>query len=68
MAAEEIEQLLRRGHTVRLLSTAGVSQAIQRGPGGQLIGVHDPRISGKAAGWMPELQSQTADAPREPRQ
>ena len=56
--AAEIERLLRRGHTLRFLPTGGVSQAIMRGPAEELIGAHDPRISGQAAAWLPELQPQ----------
>jgi gamma-glutamyltranspeptidase/glutathione hydrolase len=43
--------LIERGHRVEQLSSSGVTQAIGRSADGRLIGVHDPRIPGKAAGF-----------------
>jgi gamma-glutamyltranspeptidase/glutathione hydrolase len=49
---EAIQGRLREfGHTVREESSAGVTQAIAVGDAGELIGVHDPRVPGKAAGF-----------------
>jgi gamma-glutamyltranspeptidase/glutathione hydrolase len=44
-------QLERRGHLVRVADTIGVTQAIGlRADGEGFVGVHDPRVPGKAAG------------------
>ena len=52
MPSEIIRNLSERGHVVQQLESAGVMQAIARSPDGtQLIGVHDPRVPGLAAGW-----------------
>jgi gamma-glutamyltranspeptidase/glutathione hydrolase len=48
---ELVEELKSRGHDVEILGAAGVTQAIARGPNGELIGVSDPRVPGKAAGY-----------------
>lgn len=41
-----------RGHILRPIERIGVTQAIaQPTAGAAFIGVHDPRVSGKAAGW-----------------
>ena len=46
-----IAQRLRElGHTVKSGSSGGRSQAIARLPDGTFVGVHDPRVPGKAAG------------------
>jgi gamma-glutamyltranspeptidase / glutathione hydrolase len=43
--------LTERGHKLKEVRNMGVSQAIARDPAsGQFIGVHDPRVPGKAAG------------------
>lgn len=39
-----------RGHRVEEVERMGVCQAIVRLPSGEMVGVHDPRIPGKAAG------------------
>jgi gamma-glutamyltranspeptidase/glutathione hydrolase len=44
--------LAARGHTLKVLPTAGVSQIVARGPkGGGFVGAADPRAGGSAAGW-----------------
>lgn len=49
---QEIEsELKRRGHQTIRARAVGVSQAIAVDPEGNLIGVHDPRVPGKAAGF-----------------
>lgn len=49
---QEIEsELKRRGHQTIRARAVGVSQAIAVDPEGKLIGVHDPRVPGKAAGF-----------------
>ena len=49
---ETVEALEKRGHVVRRLESAGVTQAIAISPETtELIGVHDPRVPGKAAGF-----------------
>ncbi|HEX5470840.1 MAG TPA: gamma-glutamyltransferase, partial [Lacipirellulaceae bacterium] len=50
LAPEIVEGLRERGHNVEELTSAGVTQAIEAGPDGTLIGVADPRAGGKAAG------------------
>lgn len=45
------EELRRFGHEVRDSAAAGVCQAIGRDRRGKLVGVSDPRVCGKAAGW-----------------
>jgi len=49
MPAEIVNKLERLGHEIDTIEAAGVTQAIERGADGQLIGVHDPRVPGKAA-------------------
>ena len=44
------DALADRGHSVRTLPSAGVTQAIARQPNGKLVGVSDPRIPGKTSG------------------
>jgi gamma-glutamyltranspeptidase/glutathione hydrolase len=51
MDPDVIRRLRRLGHMVREESSAGVTQAIGLTEGGKLIGVHDPRVPGKAAGF-----------------
>ena len=47
-----VAALERLGHRVDRTGSAGVTQAIGAGPGGKgLVGMHDPRVAGKAAGW-----------------
>ncbi len=46
-----VEDLKSRGHDIEMLGSAGVTQAIARGPDGELIGVSDPRVPGKASGY-----------------
>ena len=45
------DEFARRGHQVGILKSAGRLQAIGRIDQGQFIGVADPRIDGKAAGF-----------------
>jgi len=45
-----VEGLRDRGHNVEEIESGGRTQAISIGPDGKLIGVADPRTSGKAAG------------------
>ncbi|NND99180.1 MAG: gamma-glutamyltransferase [Pirellulaceae bacterium] len=47
MPSDTIDGLKTFGHNVRLITHTGITQAIERRPDGQLIGVHDPRVSGK---------------------
>lgn len=51
MPAEMVEELERMGHKTYKLPAAGVTQAIGRDTSGKLIGVTDPRVPGKAAGY-----------------
>ncbi len=39
-----------KGHRLQKVGGLGISQAVAR-DGDRLIGVHDPRVAGKAAGW-----------------
>ena len=51
LAAKQVELLQQRGHTIRKRSSIAVLQAIEwSGESGSFIGVHDPRVPGKAAG------------------
>lgn len=45
-----VRELVDRGHTVRTLPSAGVTQAIVASDDGTLTAVSDPRVPGKAAG------------------
>ncbi|MBS0208436.1 MAG: gamma-glutamyltransferase [Planctomycetes bacterium] len=45
------EALAKRGHKIHRAAPTGASQAIERTPEGVFIGVSDPRVPGKAAGW-----------------
>jgi gamma-glutamyltranspeptidase/glutathione hydrolase len=51
MPAEIVKKLKDLGHTIDATPTRsmGVTQAIERGEDGELIGVFDPRVPGKAA-------------------
>ncbi len=49
MPEEIVKKLAAMGHTIDLIDTAGVTQAIEIDGEGQLVGVHDPRVPGKAA-------------------
>ena len=51
---DHVQSLKRFGHQVEFLSSAGVAQAIARLPSGELAGVSDPRVPGKAASWFGE--------------
>ncbi len=44
------DDLVKRGHRVRTLPSAGVTQAIARDKDGKMIAVADPRVPGKASG------------------
>ncbi len=44
------DAMVARGHRVRTLPTAGVTQAIARGEDGRMTAVADPRVPGKASG------------------
>lgn len=49
---EEIRaRLTARGHRVQVTGGIAVAQAIARNSAGALIGVHDPKVPGKAAGY-----------------
>ncbi len=48
--AEILNGLKSRGHQVQELSSGGATQAIAVGADGELIGVSEPRVPGKAAG------------------
>ncbi len=46
------EALAARGHKLKVLPSAGVSQVVARAPGGKgFLGASDPRTEGKAEGW-----------------
>ncbi len=47
--AEIIEGLKQHGHEVETIEVSGVTQAVGLDKEGNLIGVHDPRVPGKAA-------------------
>jgi gamma-glutamyltranspeptidase/glutathione hydrolase len=49
---EHVQGLKDRGHDVEFLRYAGVAQAISRSESGGFVGVSDPRVPGKAAGWF----------------
>jgi gamma-glutamyltranspeptidase/glutathione hydrolase len=50
LAAQTRRKLVELGHVVKPLRNPGVTQAIARLADGTLVGVHDPRVPGKAAG------------------
>lgn len=50
LAEPIVDGLRTLGHNVEVVSSAGRTQAIALRPDGKLIGVADPRVSGKAAG------------------
>lgn len=50
MPVEIADQLRELGHEIQSVDGIGVSQGIQR-VGDELVGAHDPRMEGKAAGW-----------------
>lgn len=50
MPEEVVSGLEARGHQIRRVGRIGVSQAVAR-DGDELLGVHDPRVPGMAAGW-----------------
>ena len=43
--------LQKRGHRTKLMGAIAIAQAIARTADGSFIGVHDPRVAGKAAGY-----------------
>ena len=49
MPKEIVEQLAAKGHDIDEIDSAAVAQAIEVDEKGQFIGVHDPRVPGKAA-------------------
>ena len=49
MPQEIIEQLKAKGHKIDEIDSGAVAQAIESDEKGHFIGVHDPRIPGKAA-------------------
>lgn len=49
---EHVQALKDIGHNVEFLRYAGVTQAISRSESGRFVGVSDPRVPGKAAGWF----------------
>lgn len=46
---EYLEGLKRLGHEIKTIDSSGVTQAIGLNRDGELVGVHDPRIPGRAA-------------------
>jgi gamma-glutamyltranspeptidase/glutathione hydrolase len=47
-----LDELRRRGHKLTEINSLGVSQAVAYDPiTRKFSGAHDPRVSGKAAGW-----------------
>lgn len=50
MPEEVMKELEAKGHQLQKVGGLGVSQAVAK-QGDQLVGVHDPRVPGKAAGW-----------------
>lgn len=48
---EHVQSLVERGQQIQFLEFAGVAQAISQLPNGEFVGVSDPRVPGKAAGW-----------------
>ncbi len=51
MDASTIHALAAKGHGIEYLTSAGISQAITQLPNGTFIGIADPRVPGKAAGY-----------------
>jgi gamma-glutamyltranspeptidase/glutathione hydrolase len=49
MPKEIIEALKAKGHEIDLIDSGAVAQAIEIDEKGQFVGVHDPRVPGKAA-------------------
>jgi gamma-glutamyltranspeptidase/glutathione hydrolase len=49
MPADVVKKLEGFGHEIEKIGTGGVSQAIEVGASGELIGTFDPRVPGKAA-------------------
>ncbi len=45
------QSLRKRGHTVESIDASGVVQAVAGTHDGRVVGVHDPRVPGLAAGW-----------------
>jgi len=55
MPKEIVEQLAAKGHKIDEIDSGAVAQAIEIDDKGQFIGVHDPRVPGKAAsGKLPK--------------
>ncbi|WP_428308894.1 gamma-glutamyltransferase [Lacipirellula sp.] len=50
MPEEIVKELEERGHKIDLIDSGAVAQAIEIDGNGQFMGVHDPRVPGKAAG------------------
>lgn len=50
MPKEVLRDLEKKGHNIQTVRRIGVSQAVAR-EGDHLLGAHDPRSEGKAAGW-----------------
>lgn len=49
MPPEVVEQLQAKGHQIDEIESGAVAQAIEVDESGQFVGVHDPRVPGKAA-------------------
>lgn len=62
MPKEIVEQLEAKGHKIDLIDSGAVAQAIEVDGEGQFIGVHDPRVPGKAASGK---RSQSASTDKE---
>jgi gamma-glutamyltranspeptidase/glutathione hydrolase len=64
MPADIVKKLEGFGHKIEKIGSGGVTQAIEAGTDGELIGTYDPRVPGKAAvGKRPVKPS---DSQREP--
>jgi gamma-glutamyltranspeptidase/glutathione hydrolase len=49
MPDQIVKKLESLGHSIEKIEAAGVTQAVEIGADGKLVGVHDPRVPGKAA-------------------
>jgi gamma-glutamyltranspeptidase / glutathione hydrolase len=60
MPDDVVQRLEAMGHAIDRMPPAGVMQAVEIDSGGNLVGVHDPRVPGKAAtGKRSMLKKQT---------
>ncbi|QDT75168.1 gamma-glutamyltransferase [Lacipirellula limnantheis] len=49
MPPEVVDQLMAKGHKIDEIESGAVAQAIEVDENGQFVGVHDPRVPGRAA-------------------